>query len=73
MKDDAVFHSSFLDEAASSNTKGAWSVLSGSTRGNVAVIRNHEWPGYTMFHKLNSKVHGTVYFGEGLKNSLLNF
>ena len=51
MKDDAVFQRDFLDEACNSETKGAWSIVRGSTRCNIAVVRNHEWPGYTAFHK----------------------
>ena len=73
LKDDAVFNSSFLDEAANSVTKGVWTVVRGGTRSNVAVIRNHEWPGYTAFHKIRTRDHGAVYFGEGLKNTSLNF
>jgi radial spoke head protein 9 len=73
MKDDAVFHSSFLDEASACKTTGAWSVQQGGTKKDIAVIRNHEWCGYTMFHKLNTKVHGACYIGEGVKNTDLNF
>ena len=73
MKDDCVFNHNFLDGAALAKTKGAWSVQKGSTRGNIAVIRNHEWPGYTMFHKINTKVHGGVYVGDGLKHTTLSW
>ena len=73
MKDDAVFKKDFLDEASSAATKGAWSIVRGSTRGNMAVIRNHEWPGFTAFHKQGSKQHGTVYLGDGCKQNELNF
>ena len=72
MKDDACFQRDFLDEA-SYYAGCAWSVLKGSTRGDVAVIRNHEWPGYTVFHKVGSALHGAVYMGEGFKNVDLNF
>ena len=73
MVDSAVFNLNFLDEASASLHRGVWSVAKGSTRGNIAVIRNHEWPGYTAYHRCDSKVFGTVYMGDGLRNNELNF
>jgi hypothetical protein len=48
MTEDAVINASLLDEATASKFHGAWSVVHGSM--NVAVIRNLEWPGFTVFH-----------------------
>ena len=71
MTEDAVINSSLLDEASASKLQGAWSVVHGSM--NIAVIRNLEWPGFTVFHKPCTKLHGAVYVGDGQKNMELSF
>jgi len=71
MYEDAVINRNLLDEACDAKIKGAWSVVQGSNK--TAVIRNHEWPGYTVFHRASTRVHGAVYMGDGLKNLELSF
>jgi hypothetical protein len=72
-KDDAVFRNDFLDEACNQKTRGALSTQKVSTKCNIALIRNHVWPGYATYHVSGSKTHGGFYFGEGLKNLDLVF
>lgn len=71
MTESAVINESLLDEAAGSKLEDAWSVVKGSNQ--TAIIRNHEWPGFTVFHKAATKQHSTVYVGDGLKNLELCF
>lgn len=72
-KDDCVFRPDFLDEAADCRVKGSISAVRASTKQNVALMRNHQWPGYTTYHVAGTSNHGAVYFGEGLKNLDLAF
>lgn len=72
-KDEAVFKNDFLDEACNQRTRGALSAQRVSTRGNVALLRNHAWPGHAAYHVAGTKTHGCFYFGEGLKNLDLPF
>uniref|UniRef100_A0A0A1X3V5 Radial spoke head protein 9 homolog n=1 Tax=Zeugodacus cucurbitae TaxID=28588 RepID=A0A0A1X3V5_ZEUCU len=39
----------------------------------LVVIKSCLWPGMTFFHKLNSRKHGFLYFGDGKKNYDLLF
>ncbi len=71
-KDDAIFQKSFLDEVTADKPNGCWGVQKDSS-GRVAIIRNFLWPGFFAYHKAGSKVYGSVYIGEGLKNSELPF
>jgi len=70
--DDAIFEKNFLDDAFCDAPRGCWSVQKDSTK-RVAVVRNLQYPGYFAFHKANSKVFGSFYCGEGLKNAELPF
>lgn len=72
LKDDAIFHKDFLDEVHADAPLGCWSIQKDAT-GRTAIIRNHMWQGYTHFHQVNSKVYGSVYVGEGIKNADLPF
>jgi len=72
-KDECVFSPDFLDEAADCHTKGSISAVRASTKQNVAMMRNHQWPGYTTYHVAGTSQHGAFYFGEGLKNLDLAF
>lgn len=40
LKDDAIFHTDFLDEVHSDDPKGCWSIQKDAT-GRTAIIRNH--------------------------------
>ena len=71
MTEDAVINRSLLDEATSSRVKGAWSVVHGTNL--TAIIRNHEWPGFTVFHRAETKLYGAIYMGDGMKNLDLSF
>jgi len=72
-KDDCVFKKDFLDEASTQKVRGAVSAQKVSTKQNVALLRNHVWPGYASYHVAGSKTHGCFYFGEGQKNLDLSF
>jgi hypothetical protein len=72
-KDECVFRNDFLDEASNQKTRGALSALKVSTKANIALIRNHVWPGFATYHVANTKTHGNFYFGEGQKNLDLSF
>lgn len=39
----------------------------------VIIMKSLQWPGMTFYHKINSKKHGFMYFGDGLKNMDLLF
>lgn len=70
MLENAVIDLDVLDEACKPKNSGTWSVI---RAGSVAVIRSVEWPGYTMFHRVETAVHGGVYIGDGLKNMEMSF
>jgi len=72
-KDECVFKKDFLDEACNQKVRGAVSAQKVSTKQNVALLRNHIWPGYATYHVANTKTHGCFYFGEGQKNLDLAF
>lgn len=72
-KDDCVFKVDFLDEASNQLWKGALTGVKVGTKQNVALLRNHVWPGFTTFSVANSKTFGSFYFGEGIKNMDLTF
>jgi radial spoke head protein 9 len=72
-KDECVFKKDFLDEACNQKVRGAVSAQRVSTKGNIAFLRNHVWPGYATYHVANTKTHGCFYFGEGQKNLDLAF
>ncbi|CDW77660.1 UNKNOWN [Stylonychia lemnae] len=71
-KDDAIFIKNFLDDITADKPTGQWSVQKDSS-GRVAILRNLQWPGFFAYHKANSKIYGSVYIGEGLKNADLPF
>jgi radial spoke head protein 9 len=71
-KDDAIFQRNFLDDIAQDKPNGAWSIVK-DTSGQVAILRNHLWPGYIGYHKVGTSTFGSVYIGEGLKNAELPF
>ena len=72
-KDDCVFKTDFLDEASNQLFKGALTGVKAGTKQNVALLRNHVWPGFTTFSVAGSKNFGSFYFGEGIKNMDLTF
>jgi len=64
--DDAIFNKRFLDEVIDDQPQGCWSVQKDGS-GQVAVIRNNLWRGFTAYHRANSQEFGYVYVGDGLK------
>lgn len=72
-KDECVFKNDFLDEACMVKVKGSLTAVKCSTKKNVALLRNHLWPGYATYHVSGTKTFGNFYFGEGLKNIDLSF
>jgi radial spoke head protein 9 len=71
-KDDCIFQKNFLDSLVPDQPNGCWSIQKDST-GTVAVIRNLLWPGHYTYHKVGTRIYGSVYIGEGLKNAELPF
>ena len=49
-----------------------WSIQKDTT-GQMAVIRNTIWAGFTAYHKAASGDFGGIYVGDGLKNRDLCF
>lgn len=72
-KDDCVFKMDFLDEACNQQHKGALTGIKAGTKQNVALLRNHVWPGFTTYSVAGSQNFGSFYFGEGIKNMELTF
>lgn len=72
-KDDCVFKVDFLDDASNQLWKGALTGVKTGSKQNVALLRNHVWPGFTTFSVADSKTFGSFYFGEGIKNMDLTF
>jgi len=72
LEDDAIFQPNFLDEVADDMPQGCWSIQKDST-GQVAVIRNNVWAGFTAYYKVSSNDFGGIYVGDGLKNLDLPF
>lgn len=73
-KDDAIFQSNFLDDlSADKPPHGSWCLQKDSATGSTAVLRNLMWPGSYSFHKANTKNFGSIYIGDGLKNTDVAF
>jgi len=70
--DEAIFKFNFLDSLDLDDVKGSWSVQLDSTK-TIANIRSLLWPGYFAFHKANSKLFGSIYIGNGIKNAEFPF
>lgn len=64
--DDAIFQRDFLDGVHEDLPKGCWSLQ--KVEPGYAFIRNNVWKGYTAYHEVGTKNHGTIYVGDGLKN-----
>lgn len=62
----------FLDLVSGDVPKGCWS-LQYERGGQVAVLKNLLWPGFTFFHCPGTKDHGYVYNGTAQKNADLAF
>lgn len=71
-RDDSIFKHDFLDSIADDPTKGRWSLQLDAT-GATVNIRNLLWPGYFHFHKIGTKLFGSVYMGDGRKQKDLPF
>ena len=67
-----MYLTNFLDDVDDDRPNGCWSLQKDST-GEVAIIRNYAWAGFTAYHRANSTEHGCFYYGEGLKNNDLTF
>ena len=72
LQDDAVYQPDFLDEVCSDLPNGMWSCQKDVT-GQMAIIRNNVWAGFTAYHKACSEEFGGIYVGDGLKNLDLCF
>ena len=72
LEDDAVFQADFLDDVWTDKPNGCWSIHKDS-EGTSAIIRHNEWAGFTAYHKAGTREFGTVYVGNGLRNTDLAF
>ena len=73
-KDDAIYQRNFLDDvSADKPPHGCWCIQRDAATGTIAVLRNLMWPGSYAFHKAGTKVFGSIYIGDGLKNTDLAF
>jgi hypothetical protein len=73
LDDEACFDRNFLDEAADAKRTNVWTIIKSGSRGDMAVLRNQEWPGYSGFNRINRNCHMEVYVGDGMKNSDFDF
>lgn len=73
-KDDAIYQRNFLDDVSSDKPPhGCWCIQRDAATGTIAILRNLMWPGSYAFHKAGTKVFGSIYIGDGLKNTDLPF
>lgn len=71
-KPDAPFQADFLESIDCDMPKGCWNIQS-SERGETALIRSLNWPGYQFFHRKSSSMFGGMYIGDGLKSQEVHF
>ena len=69
---DALSCNDFFDCIEKDIPNGCWSFISDSS-GVLISVRNLLWPGYSAYHKANTKSFGGVYIGDGIRNSDLPF
>lgn len=67
--DDAIFQRDFLDECSTDEPTGCWSLQKKADSRRVAMIRHNVWKGYAAYHYLGTRVHGSLYVGDGVKNA----
>ena len=73
-KDDAIYQRNFLDDVAADRPPhGSWAIQRDSATGSTAILRNLMWPGSYAYHKAETRVFGSVYIGDGQKNTDLAF
>ena len=65
-RNQGVYNNDFMDEACSDLPVGTWSMLK-DTSGAVSVMRSKLWPGFYSYHKVNTRIHGCFYVGNGCK------
>lgn len=65
-RNEGIYNNDFLDNACDDIPTGSWSTLR-DTSGTVACMRNKLWPGFFVFHKVNTDIHGCCYIGTGVK------
>lgn len=66
-RNEGIYNNDFLDCAADDIPKGVWSIIK-DTSGTVSILRNKMWPGFTTYHKANTKIYGSFYVGNGCKD-----
>ena len=69
--DEAIFKADFLENVASDEPKGCWSIQTPSP--DFALIRNHLWRGFSAFAVAGMANHGYCYVGNALKNNDFTF
>lgn len=72
-RSDYNYTTDFLDTIDDEIPKEVAFQLNMERNGRLVMIRSCVWPGMTFYHKLNTKEHGFVYFGDGKKNFDLLF
>ena len=64
-RDHSVFNHDFLDSIDKDYPNGSWAVQKDPT-GTIVTLRNLLWPGSYSFHRANTPLYGSVYFGDGI-------
>ena len=73
-KDDAIYQRNFLDDVSADRPPvGCWAIQRDSATSTTAILRNLMWPGSYAYHKAGTRVFGSVYIGDGQKNTDLAF
>jgi radial spoke head protein 9 len=73
-KDDAIYQRNFLDDVSTDRPPvGCWSIQRDSATSTTAILRNLMWPGSYAYHKAGTRVFGSIYIGDGQKNTDLAF
>lgn len=73
-KDDAIYQRNFLDDVSSDKPPhGCWCIQRDAATGTIAILRNLMWPGSYAYHKAGTRVFGSIYIGDGQKNTDLAF
>lgn len=67
-----MFNHDFLDSIERDSPIGSWAVHKDAS-GSIVTLRNLLWPGSYFYHRANTPLYGTVYFGDGIANEDLPF
>ena len=63
----------FLDDASLEKPCQGWTIKRDEINPNIVVLRSRLFPGFYAYARANSRIHGGIYIGDGLKNLTLPF